>query len=417
MKDSGLVRRGIGTVREDVNVSINGGTRVEIKGVHKVGNIEPLTAIEAFRQKRLLELKKIFTERFPDPEKIDYKEDNITWLFNGTLNEISRRLESDRPHKAVALHLPQIVDIINYKLQPGRDFGFELSGRVRVIACIDSKPNLFFYSQRQKYDIPEQIWNRLEQEYHATVKDDIVIVCGPSADVATAISEIKIRIGELAVGVINETRQDLKDGTTDFERILPGPDRMYPDTDHPPVKITETRVAELRKNIGEPLWTKQERWRQIPLSESLVHALSLSPFQSVFEKLFADNSINPSMAAHICAELTVGLRRAGYDLTKVSYTVLYDLIHTALKRNWPYRRLKSDLIKVADGAEWTEGPDFELTDEDFEKIYDDACASFNCRSNSATHDKLRRYVTGRILQKFTNTKNALEKINTRMAAS
>ena len=51
------------------------------------------------------------------------------------------------------------------------------------------------------------------------------------------------------MGVPSETRQVLQRGETDFERILPGPDRMYPDTDHPPLAITEDRIESIRKSL------------------------------------------------------------------------------------------------------------------------------------------------------------------------
>ncbi len=414
MKDAKLVRRGIGTVRQDVNVSITGSPRVEIKGVYKVGNIKALTAIEAIRHKSLLELKKIINERFELPESIKYEELNIIDRFNGFSNVISRHLESDEPYKVIAMHLPQMVDIINYKLQPGKDFGFELSARVRVIACIDFKPNLFFYSQRENYDIPESFWAKLSEDFKASQKDDIVIICGPSQDVYTAQKEIKIRIAELSSGVPDETRQDVKDGTTDFERILPGPDRMYPDTDHPPVKITAERVQNNQDKMSEPLWDKQKRWREIPISESLIKALSLSQFQSIFDKLIANNSINPSKAAHLCAEFTVGLRRAGYDLVHISESVLFDFLHTALTRDWPYRRLKSDLIRLADGSEWTEAEHPEIDDDQFAKIWDESCKLFDCKEDNATHDKLRKFVSGKILDKYTGASKVIERINAKI---
>jgi glutamyl-tRNA(Gln) amidotransferase subunit E len=313
MKITGLVRRGIGTVRQDVNVSIKDSTRVEIKGVHKVGNIKPLTAIEAFRQARLIELKDKFITRFKSPDKIEYREVNIAQYFAGSATEIGRRLESDHPMKAVGLLLPDLEDFISAELQPGRTFGMEISGRVRVIACIDSNPNLFFLSNKDSYDIKESSWNKIKSELGWKKGDDIVIVCGSSDDIATALSEIKIRISELAQGVINETRQDMKDGTTDFERILPGPDRMYPDTDHPPIIITRERVDNNRRQVSEPLWEKQSRWKKIGLHEEQIKALSLSPTAEIFDRLVSNNKVNSKKAAHICTSLLIGLKRAGYN--------------------------------------------------------------------------------------------------------
>ena len=50
VRSTNRVRRGMGAAREDVNVSVEGGTRIEIKGVAKISNIPLLTYNEAMRQ-------------------------------------------------------------------------------------------------------------------------------------------------------------------------------------------------------------------------------------------------------------------------------------------------------------------------------------------------------------------------------
>jgi Glu-tRNA(Gln) amidotransferase subunit E-like FAD-binding protein len=62
-------------------------------------------------------------------------------------------------------------------------------------------------------------------------------------------------------GVPNETRQPFPDGSTDFERILPGPDRMYPDTDSLPTRVTRERVRRLRSTLPQAPWIREERYR------------------------------------------------------------------------------------------------------------------------------------------------------------
>ncbi len=421
MKATGLVRRGIGTVRQDVNVSINGGDRVEIKGVYKVGNIPALTTSEAMRQKGLLEIRKIISERYKSPEEIRYREENFTTLFSETKNEIGRRLESDSPLKVVGLLLPRMTDITGYPLQKGRDFAFELSGRVKVIACIDIRPNLFFYSLRQDYDIPENLWDKIIDKLYPERSDDIVIICGPSEDVATAVNEIKIRIAELMQGVVNETRQDVKDGTTDFERILPGPDRMYPDTDHPPLKITVERVEECKARLSEPLWEKQKRWRGTGLHEEQVKALSLSRFSDLFDKFlkeYQDGKININLkkAAHILTNMCVGLRRKGYNLEGCRNVTLYEIIKSALRHDWPYPRLKSQLILIADGYEWTEASEPTMKETAFERAWPNIIESFNGSKNGEYKRKLRDYAAGILLQKYTDTHKVLRRIESQIAA-
>ncbi|MEW5924929.1 MAG: Glu-tRNA(Gln) amidotransferase subunit GatE [Candidatus Zixiibacteriota bacterium] len=422
MKVTGLVRRGIGTVRQDVNVSITGGSRVEIKGVHKVGNIPDLTASEAYRQKGLLELQKIFNERFPEPDAIPYQEAVFTSIFSGTANQIGRRLESDTPLKVMGLRLPRMVDIISYMLQPERDFGFELSGRVKVIACIDTRPNLFFYSQREKYDIPEELWNVVVDELKPERGDDIVLICGPSEDITTAINEIKIRISELASGIPNETRQDIKDGTTDFERILPGPDRMYPDTDHPPIRILEERIETLRAAVDEPLWEKQRRWKELGLHDEQVKALSLSPFAELFDRLARECSDKEysgylKKMAHICADLFTGFRRKGYDLEKCDRLLLSKIIKGSFNGNWSYNKLKQILILAADGIIDTEASEMKLSDGEFNTAWEKSFAEFAGKNSNNSKDKFKRFIAGKLFKKYSNVKDVLSRIDSRMAST
>jgi len=399
MKITGLVRRGIGTVRQDVNVSVTGGHRVEIKGVHKVGNIRPLTAIEAVRQKKLLELKDIFINRHGLAENIKYRENGFTSLFSGSNNMIGRYLESDRPFKVGGLLLPQMSDIVTCGLQPDWDFGSELSGRVRVIACIDCKPNLFFLSHREQYDIPETLWDKIKEQLNWREGDDIVVICGPSDDVTTAFNEIKIRIAELADGVIHETRQDMKNGTTDFERILPGPDRMYPDTDHPPVKITPERVEKNRQLVTEPLWEKQNRWQKLGLHQEQIKALSLSPFADLFDSLTEDSGDKIKKAAHIFTGLLTGLRRENIDLAKTDRDVLKRIISQSLTQDWPVARLKKALSGLTAGDATEQSENKVITNSEFNDIWQRVSAEFN-GNRSNNKEKFRRFITGRILAKY-----------------
>lgn len=394
MKVTGLVRRGIGTVRQDVNVSITGSTRVEIKGVHKVGNIKPLTAIEAIRHKGLLEIKETFNGRFESPDEIDYPIEDFTEFFQNGINAVGKRLGEFPEYIVKGMKLPQMADLIAHPLQPGKNFGSELSGRVRVIACIDQKPNLFFHSHKGAYKIPDSDWTIICKKLSCREGDDVVLVCGSKQDVTTALNEIKIRITEIAGGIPNETRQDMKDGTTDFERILPGADRMYPDTDHPPVRITRERVEQNRATITEPLWDRQARWREAGLHEEQVKALSLSPLSTVFDRLAKNTNVNLKKAAYLCSAYYVGLRRDGLDLTNVDQDRLYDLYRQALSESWSHHRLKESLIALNDKIDPPAEQELDsgnLTDR-ITELKSEFCSG---RDNGY---RLKRFVIGRLTE-------------------
>ncbi|MCX6821456.1 MAG: Glu-tRNA(Gln) amidotransferase subunit GatE [Candidatus Aenigmarchaeota archaeon] len=65
-RSTGKVKRGIGTVRQDVNVSIKNGARVEIKGIQELGLLSKVIELEVQRQLSLPEVKEETRATNPD---------------------------------------------------------------------------------------------------------------------------------------------------------------------------------------------------------------------------------------------------------------------------------------------------------------------------------------------------------------
>ncbi len=101
---------------------------------------------------------------------------------------------------------------------------------------------------------------RVRKRAGVGANDDFFIVFGPEEDCRTAAEEIRLRFADATVGVPKETRQALVGGYTTFERILPGPDRMYPDTDSPPTRVTDERVAAIKAGLKPAPWERIERY-------------------------------------------------------------------------------------------------------------------------------------------------------------
>ena len=72
---------------------------------------------------------------------------------------------------------------------------------------------------------------------------------GPEDDIKTALETIEERCRMAFNGVPNETRKGFEDGTTIFERVLPGADRMYPDTDSAPIPLEDSLIDRLAETI------------------------------------------------------------------------------------------------------------------------------------------------------------------------
>ena len=276
-RSTGHVRVGIGASRQDVNVSVRGGRRVEIKGVPKAGWARGLVHGEAVRQVNLLRLRDELLRRgFTTPGSIGVDSADVTSLFAASEADFLRkegweryvRDEERRPGFEVgnggftvrAVRLKGLAGTLGWPTQPDCIFAHELAGRVRVIAGLDQRPILLHSEKWPDYQRSLQELRRVRAQMHCNPEDGVVIVWGPEEDTRTAAEEIRLRYVDAIDGIPNETRQPFADGSTDFERILPGPDRMYPDTDSPPSRVTRERVERLQAGLQPRPWDREARY-------------------------------------------------------------------------------------------------------------------------------------------------------------
>ncbi|HOP06721.1 MAG TPA: Glu-tRNA(Gln) amidotransferase subunit GatE [candidate division Zixibacteria bacterium] len=290
-RSSGKVRTGIGAARQDVNVSVTGGERVEIKGVQHIRWIPELTHNEAFRQKALLRISELLKSRIKDPAAWQSRSVELT---AGDVNssEVLRQALANG-QKVAVIALPQFAGILSHFTQPGKCFANELSDRIKVIACIE-KPNMIHTEALdQDWLLNGQLLKRASDLTKSGSEDALVIVWGDALDVKTAVETIDERCRLAFDGVPNETRKSLSDGTTLFERVLPGPDRMYPDTDSAPLPIHDDQIDRIREGLAEEVVVRQKQlsdWQVphdcheyilksnlVPLMEQIESECELSP--------------------------------------------------------------------------------------------------------------------------------------------
>lgn len=254
-RGSGRAHTGIGSARQDVNVSVRGGTRIEIKGVPRISLIPALVHYEALRQKSLLDLRDRLLSQGLSPDTFAPRTVELTPLANlvqfGPIKQCA--VNGGQLHGVV---LPGFAEALNTRVGPGRPFIQEISDQVRVVACLDRLPNLVHHPAPAGQLVPAT-WARLRTAAGAVEGEALVLVWGAQRDVDTATGEIGDRCRQALVGIPPETRQVNDDGTTGFERVLPGPDRMYPDTDLVPIPLPVDRVEALRAGIPPTAWDQE----------------------------------------------------------------------------------------------------------------------------------------------------------------
>ncbi len=313
VRSTGKVRTGIGAARQDVNVSITGGTRIEIKGVPRIPMIPKLIYNEAMRQYALLRIKDELNKRGIDSKSFKAFDQDVTALITGTTWEpIERAIR--RGDKVRCVNLKGFAGILSHPTQSGKTFSKEISDRVRVIACLTRLPNILT-SENPEETVDSFMWHKIRKKVHADVRDALILVWGNEQDLDTAVSEIIIRAREATEGVPRETRQALPDSTNGFERILPGADRMYPDTDLPPLEITPRRLKKLDEENPPPLWEREKRYRKMGLPEHLIIPIASSPGAKFFEKIVDELHAPPLKVARYLFESTKHWQRRGYTLS------------------------------------------------------------------------------------------------------
>ncbi|MCH9687083.1 MAG: Glu-tRNA(Gln) amidotransferase subunit GatE [Deltaproteobacteria bacterium] len=265
---SGRVRRGAGAARQDVNVSIAGSRRVEIKGVSQHRVLPRLVHIEAFRHLELLRIRALLRERGVTAELLALPQLDPPWESPLALDARSLLRDADaeplqqardRGDMVAAVRLPRFAGVLGHRTQPGHCFDHEIIERLRVIACLTSRP-FMTHSDDPNSLVRAATWRELRAALGADDEDAIALVWGPHDDVATAVEEIVGRCREALIGVPSETRQAHRNGTTGFERILPGPERMYPDTDTPPWPVPDAWLAEIDAALPERPDVREARY-------------------------------------------------------------------------------------------------------------------------------------------------------------
>jgi Glu-tRNA(Gln) amidotransferase subunit E-like FAD-binding protein len=162
------------------------------------------------------------------------------------------------------------------------------------------------------------------------------VVWGPERDVHTAADEIRLRYVDATDGVPNETRQPFPDGSTDFERILPGPDRMYPDTDSPPTRVTRERVERLRVALPERTWEREARYVAAGVPVPVVHYLVRRGGAALVDRVGGGAGVDLRFTAFFFGERVKGLRRAGVSVDRIPEEAWVELFRAFAAR--PARR-------------------------------------------------------------------------------
>jgi len=291
LRATGRARRGVGTIREDVNVSIEGGARVEIKGVQELRLLPRFTEAEEERQHMLLRARDELAKRgasLADEPTIDVAA-ILPRDAAGLLPDAARRGQSVR-----ALRLPGFGGLLKAPEGSTERLGKELADHARAAGL----RGLIHSDELPGYGLDPAAVDRLRSELGLRPDDAFVIVTAAEAKLADrALSLVRDRARRALEGVPGETRDPLPDGRTRYSRPLPGRDRMYPETDVPPVRVDPTHLAELTAHLPErPEAARARLAAQYATGAEVVRQLQRSGEVERFEELVRRGFAAPLVA-------------------------------------------------------------------------------------------------------------------------
>ena len=238
------VKRGIGTIREDLNISVPGGARIEIKGVQELRLLPLYVQNEMNRQNMLIRIKGILEERGTKPAA--FEPVDVTDIFKDCESKVIKGALSDKG-KVIAVRLPGFKGVMNGDSGKLR-LGSEMAQRARTKGV----KGIFHSDELPNYGIEQDYVDRLRDFLGMNGEFDAFVICAAKEKKAADALQMAVeRANEAMVGVPEETRDPLPDGTSKYSRPLPGAARMYPETDVPPINISRERMEQVRNNLPE----------------------------------------------------------------------------------------------------------------------------------------------------------------------
>ena len=307
------VKRGIGTIRQDLNISIREGARVELKGVQDLDLMSTMVENEVTRQVNLLKIRDELNNR---NASVDDELYDIAPLLKETKSKIIAKAES-----VFAIKLNGFKGLIGMEIQPGRRFGTELAGYAKKMGV----SGLFHTDELPAYGITEDEVNTLNEFLGLGDEDAFILIADEKEKAINALQEVQRRAKIALQAVPEETRKALPDGNSDYLRPLPTASRMYVETDIPSIIVSKELLEDIGANLPElPDEKKARIIKQYNLSEDLAKQLVRRNRVDSFEKIKSESGVDSTTIASTLAYTLKELKRDGCSVDELNNSILLE---------------------------------------------------------------------------------------------
>ncbi len=312
------VKRGIGTIREDLNISIPGGSRIEIKGVQELRMLPDFVRNEVNRQKMLLRIKQILSDR--NVKEVPFEVEDVTEIFANSASKVIKGALSSGG-KVIAVRLLGFSGVMN-----GDGGTLRLGSEMAQYARTRGVKGIFHSDELPNYGIEPDSVEALRKYLGMDCEFGAFVICAAKENKATEALRVAVgRANQALVGVPEETRDPLPDGTTKYSRPLPGAARMYPETDVPPIHVTSERLERIRGNLPEfPEQVEKRLMDHYKINGQQAHQIVRHSQDEVFSRI-SDEYGMAAVAATMFLNTFTELEHEGVDATSISDERLFDM--------------------------------------------------------------------------------------------
>jgi len=326
LRASGRVRRGIGTIRQDVNVSIAGGARVELKLVQELQSIPEVVRQECLRQVRLVEVKEELAKRGVTKEGLlsGSKVQDITQLFSDTGSKVLSSMLK-KGGCVLGVRLAGFAHLMGSRLEalpkeqrvatPANDYNSKriLGPEFAQYAKVHGVKGIFHSDELPAYGVTEAEVAKVSGALGCSGNDAFVLVAEAREIAQRAMDAVIQRAAMSFGGVPGEVRRPLADGTSEYMRPLPGASRMYPETDVRPIRLTQRMMADIDAHLPETFEAKQARYvSQYGLSKEAANQIVFAADFDMFEKAVSGGA-EPKVMATMLLNTFSDLKAKGLD--------------------------------------------------------------------------------------------------------
>ena len=301
------VKRGIGTIRQDVNVSIKGGNRVEIKGVQELHEIKKILENEVKRQIELTEVKNLINKRIKKGDVEKEKIVDISSIFHQSKSNLIKKLLDKGI--VMGLRLPGFSGLIGGVLYKENRLGRELAVHAKLVGG-----GIIHSDELPNYGISMEEVQQIKERLGCGNEDAFVISAGEKEIVLKSLEAVKERIMKAFDGVPKEVRRAMPDGLTEYMRPLPGAARMYPETDVPPIFVTEERKKKILSSLPELPDEKIKRFFSYGLSKEEAKQIVYGNKDEFFDFLVRKHPRQAKVISRILLNIIPEMEKEGVEV-------------------------------------------------------------------------------------------------------